>query len=116
MKLDPLSFYKALADETRLKSVLLISLEQELCVCELTTALDLSQPKISRHLSQLKQASILADRRQGQWIYYRLSDDLPDWAKQVIETTVSENADFVADACDALTEMGDRPVRKTVCC
>ncbi len=47
-------FFKALADETRLRSLLLILQQGELCVCELTEALALSQPKISRHLAQLR--------------------------------------------------------------
>ena len=116
MKLSPLDLYKSLADETRLKSVLLIFSEEELCVCELTAALDLSQPKISRHLAQLKQIGILADRRQGQWVYYRINDSLPEWALKVIETTLSENNGFIAPANESLAMMGDRPMRKTVCC
>ena len=51
MSLHPVTFFKALADETRLKSLLLILQEQELCVCELVAALADSQPKISRHLA-----------------------------------------------------------------
>jgi len=44
--MNPVNFYKCLADETRLLSLLLIDKEGELCVCELTDALDVSQPKI----------------------------------------------------------------------
>ena len=57
---NPLQFYKCLADDTRLKAMLLISHQEELCVCELVTALELSQPKVSRHLAQLRQCGLLS--------------------------------------------------------
>src|SRR5690606_12109290 len=75
--MTPPALFKALADETRARIVLLITHEQELCVCELTCALNQSQPKISRHLAQLRASGLLADRRQGQWVYYRLHPHLP---------------------------------------
>jgi hypothetical protein len=51
---NPVQFYKCLADETRLRCLLLIEHEQELCVCELMKAIDEIQPKVSRHLAQLR--------------------------------------------------------------
>lgn len=114
--LDPVQFYKCLADEIRLKSLLLIQLEGELCVCELMAALGESQPKISRHLALLRQDKILLDRRQGQWVYYRLNPDLPDWAKKVIAETAETNRTFVNDNHQNLCSMGDRPQRKGNCC
>lgn len=47
----------------------------ELCVCEITEALQLPQSTVSRHLSNLKNAGWLDDRREGVWIYYKLRDD-----------------------------------------
>jgi len=64
-------FFKALADETRLRIVALLS-HGELCVCHLEDALDLSQPKVSRHLATLRGAGVVEDRRDGAWVYYRL--------------------------------------------
>ena len=52
--LTPTTVFKCLADETRVRIALLIAREGELCVCELTCALDESQPKISRHLAMLR--------------------------------------------------------------
>ena len=49
--LTPTTVFKCLADETRVRLMLLITREDELCVCELTCALDESQPKVSRHLA-----------------------------------------------------------------
>lgn len=113
--LDPVSFFKALADETRLQSLLLILHEQELCVCELMAALNESQPKVSRHLAQLRKASILQDRRQGQWVYYRLSDTLPDWATQVLQHTAQQQG-YLQPTLQRLNQMGQRPERSQRCC
>lgn len=113
---DPLSFYKCLADDTRLQSLLLIQAEAELCVCELTTALELSQPKVSRHLAQLREAELLLDRRQGQWVFYRINPQLPAWVATVIEQTLTANAAYLAKSCTRLAAMGDRPERIGRCC
>jgi ArsR family transcriptional regulator len=95
--INPLAFYKCLSEETRLKSLLLITLKNELCVCDLIQALKLSQPKISRHLADLRKCEILIDERRGKWVYYKLHPALPDWAKQVLSTTVNEAPDFVSE-------------------
>ena len=114
--IEPLQFYKNLADETRLKSLILIQLEGELCVCELMAALDQIQPKISRHLALLRNDKILLDRRQGQWIYYRLNPDLPEWAKTVLAETAKSNRTFIEENYKKLCCMGDRPERSKTCC
>jgi len=64
-------FFRALGDPTRLRIIALLS-HVELCVCHLQEALGLSQPNISRHLGVLRAAGIVEDRRQGNWVYYRL--------------------------------------------
>lgn len=108
--MTPTSFYKCLADETRLKSLMLIQQQGELCVCELTCALNLSQPKISRHLAQLRKCELLLDRREGQWVYYRINPGLPSWALQVLDVTTQDNAPWVASSYKALSTMKNRPV------
>lgn len=82
---QPLQLFKNLSDETRLSLVLLLREKGELCVCELTSMLKESQPKVSRHLALLRDAGLLIDRRDGKWIYYRLSPHMPAWAAAVIE-------------------------------
>ncbi|WP_407304396.1 metalloregulator ArsR/SmtB family transcription factor [Acinetobacter sp.] len=77
-------FFKCLSDPTRLDILKLVIVKQNICVCELTERLQLSQPKISRHLALLRNLSILLDQRQGQWVYYRLNPHLPEWAKAVL--------------------------------
>jgi ArsR family transcriptional regulator, arsenate/arsenite/antimonite-responsive transcriptional repressor len=66
--------FKALADPVRLRLVSLIGAHQggEVCVCELTTAFDLTQPTISHHLKVLREAGIIGSERRGTWVYYWL--------------------------------------------
>lgn len=114
--LNPVSFFKCLADETRLRCVILIEQEEELCVCELTQALDEIQPKISRHLAQLRQCELLTDRRQGQWVFYQINPALPRWAKSVLTKTAQANQDFISQSLANLTSMGSRPDRTKIYC
>lgn len=114
--LTPTTVFKCLADETRVRLMLLITREEELCVCELTCALDESQPKISRHLAQLRTCGLLEDRRQGQWIYYRLHPNLPDWVITVLNTTLEANQHWLSPDAKRLDVMGDRPQRLSACC
>lgn len=115
-QLTPTSVFKCLADETRVRLMLLIAAEQELCVCELTCALDESQPKVSRHLAQLRTCGLLADRRQGQWVYYRLHPNLPDWVSAVLDTTLGANRHWLSPDAKRLDGMGERPARLAACC
>lgn len=62
---------KILGDRTRLTIFSLLKI-RELCVCELTALLDVSQPAISQHLRKLKLLNIVKERKQGQWVYYSL--------------------------------------------
>ncbi|CUB03782.1 metalloregulator ArsR/SmtB family transcription factor [Marinomonas fungiae] len=116
MDISPIQFYKCLADDTRLRSMLLIQLEGELCVCELMQAIDESQPKVSRHLAQLRGCGLLTDRRQGQWVFYSINETLPDWAKLVLQVTANENLEIIAADLARLEMMGDRPERTNSCC
>lgn len=113
---DPLSFFKCLADETRLKSLILLQSEGELCVCELVEALQEIQPKISRHLALLREQGIVLDRRQGQWIYYRLNPELPLWAKTILAETTLANQGYIKANLKHLCAMDGRPERAKSCC
>ncbi|WMC10840.1 metalloregulator ArsR/SmtB family transcription factor [Oceanimonas pelagia] len=113
---SPLPLFKALADDTRLQLVLLIMAEGEVCVCEMTHALNLSQPKISRHLALLRQSGLLADRREGQWVYYRLSPALDAGAQAILQHTHHYYHSQVTVALERLQQMGNRPERQRLCC
>jgi ArsR family transcriptional regulator, arsenate/arsenite/antimonite-responsive transcriptional repressor len=111
--MTPDQLCKTLADETRTRITLLVTREKELCVCELTCALDVSQPKISRHLALLRESGLLADRRKGQWVYYRLHPDLPNWVIKTLKTLLDANHAWLDENHQRLCEMEDRPNR---CC
>ena len=111
MQIGPENLFRLLADGTRLRLLMLLAAEGELCVCELTHALRLSQPKISRHLAQLRETGVLLARREGLWMYYRTNPDLPDWATAVLTATQAGNRKaepFVTDR-HALGDMPNRP-------
>lgn len=113
--LTPASLFKCLADETRTRISLLIAREGELCVCELTAALEQSQPKISRHLAQLRASGLLQDRRAGQWVYYQLHPQLPAWVgKTLAQVLQAADAQLDADS-QRLHGMRNRPGRLAVC-
>lgn len=86
--MSPEILFRALSDETRLRCVMLVLQHDELCVCNMTEALNLSQPKISRHLATLKAARVLQDRREGVWVHYRLHRELPVWILTVLQQTL----------------------------
>lgn len=110
--MQALTLFKSLADGTRLGILLILSAHGELCVCEITGALAESQPKVSRHLALLKKQGLIQDRRQRQWVYYRLHDSLPAWARDILDTTTAGNTRLLAPLNRALARMA-RP--STVC-
>jgi ArsR family transcriptional regulator len=69
---DIISLFKALSDETRLRILKLLE-GGELCVCDITDSLRISQPNVSFHLSLLKEAGLIRDRKDGRWMYYSLN-------------------------------------------
>lgn len=66
--------FKALGDPVRLRLVSLIGAREggEVCVCDLASAFDVSQPTISHHLKVLREAGLIESERRGTWVYYRL--------------------------------------------
>jgi ArsR family transcriptional regulator len=109
--LAPATVFKCLADETRVRLMLIITREAELCVCDLTGALAESQPKVSRHLAQLRSCGLLEDRRKGQWVYYRLHPNLPDWVVEILQTTLASNRHWLSQDLkrfDTLRTRADR--------
>jgi len=107
-------FFQALADITRLRCLMLMVAEDEVCVCEMAHALGEIQPKVSRHLAALRMAGFILDRREAQWIYYRLHPDLPVWMREILSTcqqALAEQTPFRDDRT-ALADMPNRPQRR----
>ena len=65
-----IAVFRALGEETRLRIMILLA-RGELCVCEIEAALELSQSRVSRHLTVLRNAGLVLDQREGTWIHYR---------------------------------------------
>jgi DNA-binding transcriptional ArsR family regulator len=82
-----LNILKALSDETRLRIINLLY-EKELCVCDIMETLQITQAKASRHLIYMKNAGLVSDRKQAQWVYYSISRDE---AMGYIDSLVMEN-------------------------
>ena len=80
--------FRALADPTRLRLLNLIA-DREICVCFFVEILGISQPKISRHLAYLRRAGIVAARRQGRWIHYRLLAPPDPAASSILKETLT---------------------------
>lgn len=77
--------FKALGDETRLRIMALLVNGQELCVCDIMAALDIPQSTVSRHLSYLRNAGLVDDRRQGVWMYYKVNRERIEHAAAVFD-------------------------------
>ncbi len=106
-------FFQALSEQLRLRALILIVLEGELCVCELVQALDVTQPKISRHMSIMRDAEIVVARRQAQWVFYGLNPSLSSWQQEIVNAAVigAKGEAIVKKDRWRLKEMKNRPVR-----
>lgn len=73
-KFEPTELFQALADRTRLRIMrILVSMpKEEACLCEMTSALQESEPNVSRHFKTLRHAGLLAAEKEGRWVYHRL--------------------------------------------
>lgn len=83
------AIFQALASEVRLRALMLIAHEKEVCVCELVHALGAEQSKISRHLSAMKNAGLLTAHRKAQWVYYALNHNQEAWQQQIITAAIA---------------------------
>lgn len=77
---------KALSDPIRLRIILLLQAEGELCVCDLMAVLGLPQSTVSRHLAYLKRSCWVDTRRQGLWMYYALSKESCATCREILAT------------------------------
>ncbi len=84
------TFFKALADRTRLRLIHLLG-DEELCVCSCVELLKTNQPKISRHLAYLKRAGLVTARRDGKWTYYRLVEPADPYAAKILHELRKRN-------------------------
>ena len=88
-------WFHALADETRVRIVEMLS-HKERCVCELEQVLDIAQSRLSFHLKVLKDAGLIADRKEGRWMFYGLERDTLD---EIVAYTKSVKPGKHAGSC-----------------
>jgi ArsR family transcriptional regulator len=91
MKADLVTLFQALADRTRLRLLNLMA-GGEVCVCYFVELLDEPQPKISRHLAYLRRAGLVAARREGKWMHYRLTKPAASLQARVLECALAAAA------------------------
>lgn len=78
----------ALAEPTRLEAMRLLADGSEHCVCELMRKLGATQSRMSRHMQVLRQAGLVVDRRDAQWVRYRINPDLPPSLIRLVEAAL----------------------------
>jgi ArsR family transcriptional regulator len=78
----------ALADPMRRRALALLRSNDELCVCELMSTLGVTQSRMSRHMSTLKAAGLVLDRRDAQWVRYRLNPDTPAAIAAIVDHVI----------------------------
>jgi len=92
------NIFKVLSDETRLRIINLI-FQQDLCVCELVEILDLSQPKISKHIAKIRQVDLVNTERREQFIYYSFNKNNQEYKKLITDilSNIKENKTLQKD-------------------
>lgn len=107
----PQEFFKVLSDPLRLQIIMLLAQRgevcvndegelctNELCVNQVVEVTQMSQPKVSRHLAQLREYGVVVDRKDVRFVFYRINPALPDWMRKVIQTTAEHNPQFLVGA------------------
>ena len=97
---EPVDILKALSDLGRLRILKILEVKS-LCVCEITELIGLATSTVSAHLSQLKNAGLIEDEKEGKWINYRLArNPNPLFAQiwPIISDSLEQNALAIADS------------------
>lgn len=115
MKLkDAKRVFRAFSDETRLRILNLLS-EGELCVCDVMRVLDEPQSKVSRHFSYLRKADLVIGRKEGLWMYYRLSEHGAKIFRPFIQGLCG-SASQVDELCKDLSALNHKKKKLLACC
>ncbi len=122
-----LQLFKALSDRNRLRIVAALSRHDELCACQVTELLGVTGATASRHLSVLQHAGLVANRKEGRWVYYRLTHSgnpapVGRWLAQMFAESEQIQADarelerIIAITREALcrTQRGDTAARNPI--
>jgi ArsR family transcriptional regulator len=86
----PPDVFAALSNAVRLRCLMLIATADDVCVCEVGEALRIAQPAASKALNALKGVGLVTARRDANWHYYSLDEDMPAWARTIVDSTIAE--------------------------
>ena len=92
--------FKALSDPIRLRIILLLQAEGELCVCDLMAVLNLPQSTVSRHLAYLRRSCWVDTRREGLWMHYKLSEKSCQMCRELLVAMRRNMGDLPEAAAD----------------
>ena len=105
--------FKALSDSNRIRILKMLE-ARPLCVCEMTAVLNLATSTVSKHLSILRDASLIIDEKDGKWVNYRLNLNSPDLKinqlSLMIKDWLADDPTVFADA-----ELVKKVNRETIC-
>ncbi len=108
------SLFRALAEDTRLQILWLLCLSDELCVCDVMHLLGITQSKASRHLRYLLNQGVVSDRRDGVWMYYRLSVE-PGSPEEELFAAIRSMLESSPEAATLATRLAERLRAKNAC-
>jgi ArsR family transcriptional regulator len=100
MNIDLVKVFSSLANETRLRCLYLVAVNNDACVCEIVAALNIPQPSASKALNALKNVGLLSVRREANWNYFSLNKAMPDWASTLVASTIQGLASSPAHSAD----------------
>jgi ArsR family transcriptional regulator len=92
-----LSIIKALSDGNRLRVMMSLNGNEELCVCQLIELLGLAPATVSRHMSILQNAMLVESRKDGRWVYYRISKHTPPRLLEWLSVSMKDSAELASD-------------------
>ena len=102
-----LNITKALADGNRSRVIMALIDLEELCVCQITEMLEIATATVSRHMSILQNAQLVKSRKEGRWVYYRLSGSFPPLLKSWLKESMSHSEQIAEDS---------KKLGKILCC
>ncbi|MBB5346675.1 winged helix-turn-helix transcriptional regulator [Desulfoprunum benzoelyticum] len=92
-----LNIAKALADGSRMRVIAALMSREELCVCQITEMLQLAPATVSRHMTILHNARLVQSRKEGRWVFYRLTAVFPDLLRQWLTGSLDDVTQIQAD-------------------
>jgi ArsR family transcriptional regulator, arsenate/arsenite/antimonite-responsive transcriptional repressor len=108
-----LTAIKALADGNRLRVVAALMKHDELCVCQIVELLRLATATVSQHMRILQNAQLVQSRKQGRWVYYRLTQGFPDLLRLWLVETLANSPEVKRDAIELAAVLACDP--ETLC-